>query len=123
MKAGIITGIALAAVAAGGIVTFMLMRSAEVTDPVAEIRVGGETVRRVPLSEDCEFTIECPSGSNTITVADGAVSVTDADCPDRICVRTGAISGGKIPIICLPHQLEIIVVSGNSADDADDAAY
>lgn len=121
MKAGIVTGIALGLAAAGGIIAFAIMKNAPVADPVAEIRVSGEVVRRVPLSQDCEFTVECGNGSNTIRISDGKVAVTEADCPDKVCVNTGAISGGMVPIICLPHQLEVVVVSGT--EEADAVAY
>lgn len=122
MKAAIITAAALTLAAAGGIVTFLLMRCAEVPDPSAEIRVNGEIVRTVPLSEDCEFTVTTPEGHNVIRVADGMVSVVEADCPDKVCVNTKPISGGLVPIICLPHHLEIVIVSAPDTS-ADAAAY
>lgn len=119
MKAKVITAIVLAAVCAAGITVFALMKNAPVSDPVAEIRLNGEVIRRAPLSEDAEFTIDCGTGSNTITISGGAVRVSAADCPDKVCVHTGAVSHGKIPIICLPHRLEILIVS---ADDLPDTA-
>jgi len=73
--------------------------------------------RRRDISE--EFTIDCGSGHNTVTVRGGTISVTEADCPDKVCVRTGAISGGTVPIVCLPHRLEIRVVNGADSVDAE----
>ncbi len=121
MKPRIITALILAAAAAGCIVTFIVMKNVPVSDPCAEIRLNGEVIRRVSLAEDCEFTVDCGNGSNTIKVADGAVSVVAADCPDKVCVSTGALSGGVVPIICLPHRLEIVIVSGE--DIVDTAVY
>ena len=48
---------------------------------------------------------------NIVTIADQQVSVTEANCPDHICVQTGPITGkddGKV-IACLPHKLIISV--------------
>lgn len=122
MKKGLIVGTALAAAAAAGIAVFCIMRGVYIENPAAEIRLDGEVIRTIPLTQDCEFTVDCGSGTNTIRIADGAVSVVAADCPDQICVKTGAISGGLVPIVCLPHKLEIVIVSGDSVE-ADTAAY
>lgn len=104
--------------AAAGIIVFVLMRTSAVKDPIAEIYQDGELIRSLPLSEDCELTITCAEGYNTVTVKDGAVMISSADCPDKICVRTGAISGGAVPIVCLPHRLEIRVVGADGLDAA-----
>lgn len=84
----------------------------------ATVTVGGETVRTLDLSEDCELDITLEDGEfNHISVRDGRVAVTDANCPDRVCVRRGYISGG-VPIICLPHRLTVEVQSGAADVDA-----
>ncbi len=75
----------------------------------AEIYVNGELIKKLPLSENAVFKSESEAGYNIIEVKDGAVSVTDADCADKVCVRTGAVSDGIIPIVCLPHRLEVKV--------------
>lgn len=104
--------------AAGLIALWFVMRAAPVQNPAAEIYQNGELIRTVPLSEDAEFTVNCSDGYNTVTVKDGEISVTAADCPDKVCIRTGAISGGGVPIVCLPHRLEIKIVNAESYVDA-----
>ncbi len=77
---------------------------------VAAIYQDGELLRRIDLKEDTEpyeFTVEYESGSNVIRVEKNRISVADADCPDKICVNTGAIPGNTDTIVCLPHRLEI----------------
>ncbi len=112
-------GIAAALAAAAALIAvWCVMRYAKRDDPIAEIVQNGMVIRRVPLSEDCEFVVECGAGENTITVANGEIRVSAADCPDKVCVRTGAISGGAVPIVCLPHRLEIRVISAESDVDA-----
>lgn len=104
------------ALAAIGIIIFVLMKTAAVKEPIAEVYQDGELIRSVPLSENCEFTVTCAEGYNTVTVRDGEVMISSADCPDKVCVRTGAISGGAVPIVCLPHKLEIRVVGADGLD-------
>ncbi len=72
----------------------------------AQIRSDGELLYTISLAEDQQFTIRTEYGSNTVTVRDGKIAVTEADCPDGFCVRRGFCDGGA-SIICLPHRLEI----------------
>ncbi len=108
----------LGATAAVCTAVFMLMRHLPVSGATAHIYSDGELIRTVPLSESCEFTIETGRGFNTIQVADGSIAVISADCPDKVCVHSGAVSSGAVPIICLPHRLEIRVVSAKADFDA-----
>ncbi len=82
-----------------------------------EITCGGETTR-YPLSEN--RTVTCTHGGYTLTVqiAHGAVSVTSADCPDRVCVKTGEISAPASVIVCVPAEMVIRIV-GTEAEEAD----
>lgn len=115
-KRYIIALTALLLAAAAGIAVWFVLKSAGREDPTAEIIQDGKLLRRVPLSENTEFTVTCADGYNTVTVKDGAIMITSADCPDKVCVKTGAISGGAVPIVCLPHRLEIRIVNGAGAD-------
>lgn len=118
-KKYIIALAALLLTAAAGIAVWFVMKNAEREDPTAEIIQDGKVLKTVPLSENTEFIIECDDGYNTVTVKDGAVMISAADCPDQVCVKTGAISGGAVPIVCLPHRLEIRVVDGADSVDAE----
>ena len=67
----------------------------------------GSNVLTVRLNEDQTHTFRSDSGGyNTVTVRDGEIAVTEADCPDQYCVQRGFCSGGA-PIVCLPHGLVI----------------
>lgn len=116
-KIAIAAGI-LTLIAAGGIAAWIIMTNIEHTDPAAEIYLNGELFKTLPLSADTELTVDCGNGYNVITIRGGKISVSEADCPDKVCVNMGEISGGT-PIVCLPHRLEIRVVNGNNDTDAD----
>ncbi len=49
----------------------------------------------------------------TVHVESGKVWVTGADCPDRICEHTGAISRAGESIVCLPNGI-VISIGGKS---------
>ena len=79
----------------------------------AKISSKGVEVKTVDLLVDQEFTID---GKNTITVQDGKIAVTWADCPDHYCMKRGYCSGGT-DIVCLPNRL-VIEFQGDQAVDA-----
>ncbi len=82
------------------------------------IKQDGEIIYRLDLSKEEErvFDVEYEGRKNTIEIKDGTIRVINADCPDKVCVNTGALSA--VPIICVPNRLEI-----RFAEDADyDAA-
>lgn len=113
----IAAAVVLAAVAIIGIVVFLLMGNVQMNNPYAEIYQNGELIKTVSLYENTEFTVYCDDGFNVVEVSDGKICVSSADCPDKICVRQGKISGA-VPIVCLPHRLEIRVVDGDNTVDA-----
>ena len=83
---------------------------------IAVITVDGEEIERIDLSkvrESYDLEIDTAWGRNRIHVAPGAISVTEADCPDKICVQMGELSGSGIPIVCMPHRLVIAIEGGD----------
>lgn len=110
--------IIFAAAAVGGIVCWQALRHSARENPCAEVYVGGSLYAVLPLEVNTQLRVECGGGFNLVTVENGAVFVADADCPDRVCVETGKISGGAVPVVCLPHRLEIRVVNGSDVADA-----
>lgn len=96
------------------------------TPYTAYIYQDGRLLQTIPLSQAAEtytFTLEATGGgSNTLEVSPGGIAVTQADCPDRICVLQGRITDSLLPITCLPHRLVIeLRPTDTSADDLPDA--
>lgn len=82
------------------------------------ITVDGRVVGSYPLSEDAVIPIETEMGSNTLEIHDGKAKMTDADCPDKLCMHQKAIERNQETIVCLPHKLVISVESSTSGLDA-----
>lgn len=55
-----------------------------------------------------QIRIENPDGGyNIVEIDEGnTIRISEADCPDKTCVKTGELSDG-VPIVCLPHKLVI----------------
>ncbi len=117
-KKAIIGVLALLAAAAVCAAIFVVMLNIKRENAAAEVYLGGVLVRKEPLSCDIEFTVESENGVNVVKIENGAVRVAFADCPDKVCVNRGAVSDGAVPIVCLPHRLEIRIVGGENGADA-----
>ena len=105
----ILVGILLAA----ALLLFFLMRDHQEkttgAGAQAVVTVDGEEIGRYPLQKDGTFPLN--GGSNTLVVENGEAWVSEADCPDKVCMGMGKISRNGEFIACLPNRL-IIVVEG-----------
>lgn len=89
---------------------------------LARIAVNGQVVREIDLSavtDETSFVIETEAGANTVSLRPGGIRVSEADCPDHVCVKQGWLEGGAVPIVCLPHRLVISLVSGGDEGALD----
>ena len=83
----------------------------------AVIRSEGKVIATVELNVDRELTVKGENGTNVVTVRDGKIAVTDADCPDHYCMHRGFCDGGT-PIVCLPNKLVIEFLGEQEIDGA-----
>ena len=71
-----------------------------------EITVDGTVVKELDLSQNAELVIDSPGGgTNTLIIENGTVRVTDASCPDKLCMHQGRISESGEMIVCLPNRM------------------
>ena len=72
----------------------------------AEVWSEGKLLYTLSLSENREVTVETDRGVNIVTVRNGRIAVTHADCPDGYCMERGFCASGA-QIVCLPNRLVI----------------
>lgn len=86
---------------------------------IVEIKNNGKLLYTVDLSKspDRTFVVEFEGKENLIEIKDHRIRVSEADCPDKVCVNTGWLDSPAIPVICLPNKL-IIEYADNEADIA-----
>ena len=75
----------------------------------------GKVLNILPLSEDTQLEIVSSNGRNIVTVENGKVAVTKANCPDQYCVKRGWCSSGA-QIVCLPNRLVLEFVGQTAVD-------
>ena len=86
------------------------------------VRVGGEAVASFPLEQDTEYRIEgADGGTNLLVIEYGTARISQADCPDGLCVGMGRIRRAGQSIVCLPHQV-IVEVEGGEGEGVDAVA-
>lgn len=100
--------------------------TSKATIKTAKIYQNGKELYSIPLNEveeSYEIEIDGENGAkNIIFVEKGQISVKEASCPDKICMKTGPISNGRLPITCLPNHLVIEIKEGKT-DDVDITSY
>lgn len=69
--------------------------------------MDGVEVCRYSLSENGTYPLN--GGTNILCIEDGVAFLTDADCPDRLCVLQGKISKTGQVIACKPNRLTVTV--------------
>lgn len=89
---------------------------------IAEIRKDGEIIYTIDLravTHPYEIPVKSEDGFNTILVENGKISVSDASCPDKLCIKQGIITNGSYPIVCLPNNLIISIKYSHNNNDID----
>lgn len=83
------------------------------------VSVDKEQYAKYSLLDDGTYTIDIDGEYNIVKISSGYVSVTDASCPDKICVHEKAINKGGQSIICLPNKMVVTIVKNTDNDEID----
>ncbi|MDY4954434.1 MAG: NusG domain II-containing protein [Candidatus Onthomonas sp.] len=106
--------LALAAVGGGMVLLFRLTRPPAAT---VVVKVGGMLRASYSLMEDRVVTITgVGGGTNELHIEAGTVYLTEATCPDHLCVRQGVIRRAGESIVCLPNQVVVELRSEQEAE-------
>ena len=79
---------------------------------VVVVRVNGVETERHSLAVDGTFSLN--GGTNILVIQDGQAWLSEADCPDLLCVKQGKIHYTGQVITCLPNRLTVTVEGGES---------
>lgn len=85
---------------------------------------GGQAILTTPtetktlsLSDEGEFTVTGHDGiAVTVTVKDGTVRFSHSDCPDKLCVHSGALKQEGAAAACVPAGVTLRVVGEGEVD-------
>lgn len=81
------------------------------------IMQNGEVVGIYSLAKEGRLTFtDERGGRNVLVIQGGEAYMSEANCPDGLCMRQKAISKRGESIICLPHRLVAEVTAGEEAE-------
>ena len=63
---------------------------------IVEISLNNHVIHQLDLSK---------GGTNTLVIENGQVYISDASCPDKVCIYQGKISRPGEMIVCLPNLM------------------
>lgn len=95
---------------------FLVFKNTQKQGGVVRIKHGNKIVGEYSLSEDGEYPIKSFYGSNLLIIKDGECYMAESSCEDHLCEKMGHISKVGETIICLPNEVFITVISGESSD-------
>ena len=111
----LIAGLLLAALAAFGGISWYLAADTQKAEAVVE--VDGQEKGRYPLDQDTSVEIQLEDGSyNLLEIKDGRADITEASCPDKICVDHRPVSRRGESLVCLPNKVVVEIESGQEAE-------
>lgn len=110
----VILGVLLLAAVLG----MVLIHSHRQTGAAVQVLQDGTVTDTLFLNRNGTYRYESPGGGyNLVVIRDGKVSVTEASCPDQICVRHGPTDQTADPIVCLPNKLVVRVLAPDGGTD------
>lgn len=113
--------IVILVVLVGGVAMFFSLRPQNAGAQVV-VTVDGEEYGRYSLNEDTEVPIELEGvTTNLLIIKDGEADMTEADCPDKLCVHQKAISKNHETIVCLPNKV-VVEITGSEESGFDTIA-
>ena len=81
---------------------------------------NGEVEGTYPLDQDETLVFEGENGGrNVVVIENGMVFVSEANCPDQICVKHKPLNQTADPIACLPNSLVVNVVTAETENQLD----
>lgn len=84
-----------------------------------QITVDGELYGTYSLDEDQVIQI---GDTNVCEIKDGEVKMTEADCPDHLCIKQPAVGSAGGYIVCLPNRV-VIHGEGDSDSQGSDVGF
>ena len=95
-------------------ITVNLLRNDEADTVV--IYVDGKIEKKLDLNKNQEYKVNVDNGYNIIRIKDKKVRIKESDCSNQTCVNMGTISKDGQTLICLPHKVEVTIVSDDKSE-------
>lgn len=119
LKNDIILAVVIVLVATAGLLLFNLLKT---QGDYVSVKIDGVEKYRYSLNESVNIEIltgENNNQSNRLVIENGQAYISEADCPDKICVGHKPVKNVNESIVCLPHKVVVEIVSATPEDAPD----
>ena len=107
--------ILIASILAVAIALFLIVELTKEEGAGVVVKVDGVEVAEYSLSKNGTYPLN--GGTNILVIEDGRAYLSDANCPDKLCVHQGKISRTGEVITCLPNKLTVTVFGAEASVD------
>lgn len=108
--------ILVGAVLAAALAAYVLVNVLGSDGQTVIVTVDGTVIAEKPVTVNDSVEIKDADGYNRVVIDNREVYMESADCPDKVCVKTGRISRAGETIVCLPHKVVVEIKGGEDAD-------
>nr|WP_315103506.1 NusG domain II-containing protein [uncultured Catonella sp.] len=110
-KHDIILGIILLSVASILFVIDLTNASSDTVNKNVVVSVDGKKIAEYPLKKDATYKLSGSHlGTNTLVIKSGKAYISEANCPDKQCMKQGKIERAGEMLVCLPNRVVIKIV-------------
>lgn len=88
------------------------------TGAMVQVTVDGAIYGTYPLGREQKIQITDKNGevTNELVIHDGVADMTEADCPDKLCVHQKAIAKTNETIVCLPNKVVVQIIGAKESE-------
>lgn len=88
------------------------------------LRITGDSGEWIEsLDEHTDIEVTGPLGTTIVHLEDGAASITDSPCKNKLCIAMGTISKNRQWVACLPNNVFVRIQGGSGKDEPDAASF
>lgn len=112
------------AIALGSLGVLAIKPRGDYSIKYVEISSENKLYKKIPLGSNTneKITLKNKLGYNEIEISNGSVRILDADCPDKICIKDGAIREPGQILVCLPNKV-VVEITGEKTQENDEVSY
>ena len=107
--------ILIASILVIAIALFLIVELTKEEGAGVTVKVDGVKVAEYSLTANGTYPLN--GGTNILVIEDGRAYLSDANCPDKLCVHQGKISRTGETITCLPNKLTVTVFGAEESVD------
>ena len=120
-KHDIILGLILLSVALILFVIDLTNVSSDTGNKKVVVSVDGKKTAEYPLKKDATYELSGSHlGTNTLVIKSGKAYISEANCPDKQCVKQGKISRAGEMLVCLPNRVVVKIVDSKKDEPVID---